>query len=146
MAQKQHGEVLIGSTTEVVGFDVSVTTEQVTALCRGAVRAVPMLRKVGVKRIWAGLRPGTPDELPVLGPVDGLAGYCNAAGGFRTGIVAAPLTARMVAQVIVDEKPSLPIESFLAARFSGMPSPAQSPGVIVNPDTGPKGRAAPGSR
>ena len=133
LAQKKHGEILIGSTTEVVGFDVSVTTEHITALCRGAVRAVPMLRRVGVKRIWAGLRPGTPDELPVLGPVDGLDGYCNAAGGFRTGIVAAPMTARMVAQSILNETPSLPIEPFLAARFDGMPSSAVQDTTISVP-------------
>lgn len=133
LAQKKHGEILIGSTTELVGFDVSVTTEQITALCRGAVRAVPMMRRVGVKRIWAGLRPGTPDELPVLGPVDGLDGYCNAAGGFRTGIVAAPMTARMVAQSILNETPSLPIEPFLAARFDGMPSSAAQDTTISVP-------------
>lgn len=154
LAQKKHGEVLIGSTTEVVGFDVSVTSEQITALCRGAVRAVPMLRRVGVKRIWAGLRPGTPDELPVLGPVEGLDGYCNAAGGFRTGIVAAPMTGRMVAQAIVGETPSLPIEPFLASRFDEVPSPSQRPfvasgleiGASDHLGTGPSSREAPGSR
>ena len=118
LAQKAHGEVLIGSTTEHAGFDTAVTPEAIASLCRGAVRAVPLLRRVGVKRTWAGLRPGTPDELPILGPVAGLDGYVNAAGGFRTGIVAAPLTGEVVAQVVNGETPSCPLEPFSVDRFS----------------------------
>ena len=119
LVQKSHGEILIGTTTEKVGFDVSVTTEAITSLCRAAVRAVPMLRSVGVKRIFSGLRPGTPDELPILGPVDGITGYLNATGGFRTGIVASPLTARVVAQCVVGEQPETCLNSYLADRFEG---------------------------
>lgn len=118
MAQKDHGEILIGSTTERAGFDVSVTTAGVAGLCRGAVRAVPSLRRAGVKRMWAGLRPGTEDELPILGPIRGVEGYVNASGGFRTGIVAAPMTARLVAQCVLGEELELPIAPFLAERFA----------------------------
>jgi hydrogen cyanide synthase HcnC len=117
LAQKAHGEVLIGSTTEHAGFDVSVTPEAIGALCRGAVKAVPLLRRVRIKRTWAGLRPGTPDELPILGPVMGVTGYLNAAGGFRTGIVASPLTGRVVAQLTCGEALSGAIEPFLHDRF-----------------------------
>jgi hydrogen cyanide synthase HcnC len=117
LAQKTHGEVLIGSTTEHAGFDVSVTAEAVASLCRGAARAIPLLGRVNVKRTWAGLRPGTPDELPILGPVSGVAGYLNATGGFRTGIVASPLTGSVVAQLVCGEVPSVPVEPFLAERF-----------------------------
>ena len=122
LLQKRHGEVLIGSTTEQVGFDVSITTEAVTTLCRGAVQAVPKLRHVGVKRIWAGLRPATPDELPILGPVQGLSGYFNATGGFRTGIVSAPLTGQVVAQSVLGEATDVPIEPFLLSRFQKQPT------------------------
>ncbi|HMC66294.1 MAG TPA: FAD-dependent oxidoreductase [Gemmataceae bacterium] len=117
LAQKLHGEVLIGSTTEHAGFDVSVTPEAIRSLCAGAVRVVPCLQQVRIKRTWAGLRPGTPDELPILGHVSELGGYINAAGGFRTGIVAAPLTGEVVAQVIAGEHTSCPIEPFLMERF-----------------------------
>jgi hydrogen cyanide synthase HcnC len=125
LLQKSHGEVLIGSTTERSGFDVSVTPEAISSLCRGAAQAVPLLREVRVKRTWAGLRPGTPDELPVLGPVAGLDGYFNAAGGFRTGIVASPLTGRVVAQWVTGEALDYPCESFLMERFTAaaVPSP-----------------------
>lgn len=117
LAQKRHGEILIGSTTEYVGFDVSVTEEAIRALCRGAIRSVPALRRVRVRRVWAGLRPGTPDELPILGGVAGVAGYLNAAGGFRTGIVAAPLAGELVAQVCCGETPDVCLEPYRAERF-----------------------------
>ncbi|HVC97030.1 MAG TPA: FAD-dependent oxidoreductase [Pirellulales bacterium] len=117
LLQKAHGEVLIGSTTEHCGFDVGVTPEGIHSLCRGAVRTVPMLSRVGIKRVWAGLRPGTPDELPILGPGGGLDGYFNATGGFRTGIVASPLTGRVVAQWVNGESPCCDRDAFLSDRF-----------------------------
>jgi hydrogen cyanide synthase HcnC len=118
LAQKAHGEVLIGSTTERAGFDVSVTPAAISSLCRAAVRAVPDLRHVGIKRVWAGLRPGTSDELPILGPMPPVDGYFNATGGFRTGIVAAPLTARVVAACVLDTAPEFAVAPFLAGRFA----------------------------
>jgi hydrogen cyanide synthase HcnC len=118
LAQKVHGEVLIGSTTEHAGFDVAVTPNAITSLCQGAVRAIPLLREVQVKRTWAGLRPGTPDELPILGKVPGFGGYVNAAGGFRTGIVAAPLTGEVLAQVCCEETTSVALEPFSVRRFA----------------------------
>ncbi len=119
IVQKHHGEVLIGSTTEDAGFDASVTEAGIRGLCRGAVATVPVLADVCIKRMWAGLRPGTPDELPILGPVNGLEGYANATGGFRTGIVAAPLMAEVVAQSVVGETTDVAIEPYLAERFGG---------------------------
>ncbi len=121
LAQKAHGEVLIGSTTERAGFDVAVTPDAIGALCRGAVRAVPLLRDVHIKRTWAGLRPGTPDELPILGRVPGVEGYVNAAGGFRTGIVASPLTGEVVAQVVCGQAPSVDVRPFSVTRFRAAP-------------------------
>jgi hydrogen cyanide synthase HcnC len=118
LAQKQHGEIIIGSTTERVGYDTDVTIEAAHTLCRGAIRAVPALARVDVKRVWAGLRPGSPDELPILGPVDGLAGYLNACGHFRTGILNAPLTGLVIADLAAGVAPTHPIEPFLLSRFT----------------------------
>lgn len=117
LAQKNHGEVFIGSTTEHVAFDVSVTDQAIRSLCLGAIHAVPMLNHVRIKRIWAGLRPGTPDELPILGPVDGLEGYVNATGAFRTGIVASPLTGKVVAQLAMGQTDVPDANPFLSTRF-----------------------------
>jgi hydrogen cyanide synthase HcnC len=122
LAQKAHGEVLVGSTTEKTGFDVAVTFEAIRSLCRGAVQAVPLLRDVRIKRTWAGLRPGTPDELPILGRAAGVDGYLNATGGFRTGIVASPLTGEVVAQMACGEEPCFSPVAFSADRFG---SPAR---------------------
>lgn len=118
LAQKHHGEVIVGSTTEEVGFDFGVTVTAIQTLCAGAIRAVPALAEVGVKRVWSGFRPGSPDELPILGPVDGLDGYVNACGHFRTGILTAPLTGLILAEVMAGEKPSYPLEPFLLSRFA----------------------------
>jgi hydrogen cyanide synthase HcnC len=118
LAQKHHGEVIVGSTTEEVGFDAGVTLSAIQTLCAGAVRAVPALADVGVKRVWSGFRPGSPDELPILGPVDGLDGYLNACGHFRTGILTAPLTGLMLADIMIGAKPSYPVEPFLLSRLS----------------------------
>ncbi len=117
LVQKRHGEILIGSTTEHVGFDTGITEEGIRGLCQGAITTIPSLANTGIKRVWAGLRPGTPDELPVLGPVPGVEGYASVTGGFRTGIVAAPLMARVAAQAILGEAPDVPIEPYLVDRF-----------------------------
>src|SRR5205809_2838424 len=90
-------------------------------LSAGAVRAVPALERAAVKRVWAGLRPGTPDELPILGPVDGLDGYLNACGHFRTGILNAPLTGRIIAELAAGAAPGYQIEPFLLSRFGRVP-------------------------
>ena len=119
LLQKAHGEVIVGSTTERSEFDVSVKPTSLAGLARGAVRAVPALRHATVKRTWAGLRPGTPDELPVLGPAAEIANFHYATGGFRTGIVAAPLSAEIVAALVLGEAPPFPVEAFLASRFAG---------------------------
>lgn len=120
LAQKKHGEIIIGSTTEEVGFDAGVTPSAMKELSAGAVRAVPFLARARVKRVWSGFRPGTPDELPILGPVDGFAGYLNACGHFRTGILTSPLTGLLVAEMLSGETLSFPVEPFLFARFSSV--------------------------
>jgi hydrogen cyanide synthase HcnC len=118
LAQKQHGEVIIGSTTEETGYESGVTPAAMKSLAAGAVRAVPFLRNVQVKRVWSGLRPGTPDELPILGPVERLDGYLNACGHFRTGILNAPLTGLLIAEMIAGDPPSFPVGPFLLTRFA----------------------------
>lgn len=126
LLQKAHGEVLIGSTTERCEYDVGVRFEDLCALSAGAVRAVPALQEAGVKRTWAGLRPGTPDELPILGPVAQLGNYFNATGGFRTGIVAAPLTGEIVAAYVTEDALPFPAEPFLQSRFDDVNRDAPS--------------------
>lgn len=117
LAQKKHGEVIIGSTTENAGFEVRTTAAAARNLSAGAIRAVPRLAQTTVKRIWAGLRPGSPDELPFLGPVDGVTGYLNACGHFRTGILNSALTGEIIAELVAEGRSSYPIEPFLLSRL-----------------------------
>lgn len=118
LAQKDNGEILIGSTTEDKGFDVSSTLPEISTLVHGAVRCVPELAGVNLKRTWAGLRPGSPDELPILGPVSGVEGYFNACGHFRTGILTSAITGVLLDKVIHSETLPLDISPFLASRFA----------------------------
>jgi len=120
LAQKRHGEIIIGSTTEEVGFDVGVTRSGIKTLAAGAIRALPFLEQVNVKRVWAGLRPGTPDELPILGSVESVTGYYNACGHFRTGILNSPLTGLLLAELLSGVPLSFPIEPFLLSRLAPM--------------------------
>lgn len=117
MAQKDNGEILIGSTTEDAGFDVGTSFEAIESLVRGALRCVPELAKANLKRTWAGLRPGSPDELPILGPVAHVEGYFNACGHFRTGILTSALTGVLLDRLIHDEPLPLDITPFRAERF-----------------------------
>ena len=122
LLQKAHGEVLIGSTTERSGFDVSVTPEAIRPLPGCGPDGASIAQCAGQTGLGRPA-PGTPDELPILGPVGGVEGYVNAAGGFRTGIVASPLTGRVVAQGIAGERLDFPGEAFLMDRFAGKLSP-----------------------
>jgi len=117
MAQKDNGEILIGSTTEDKGFDVSTTFPEVAGLVQGAIRCVPGLKDINLKRCWAGLRPGSPDELPILGPMAGVEGYLNACGHFRTGILTSAITGVMLEHLVHQEPLPLDITPFLADRF-----------------------------
>lgn len=123
MAQKDNGEILIGSTTEEKGFDVTTTFPEISSLVQGAIRCVPALEQVNLKRTWAGLRPGSPDELPILGPVDDMQGYFNACGHFRTGVLTSAITGVMLDKVIHEEALPLDITPFLAQRFSKVALP-----------------------
>ncbi len=118
VAQKDNGEILIGSTTEDKGFDVTTTYPEIAGLVQGAVRCLPELADVNLKRTWAGLRPGSPDELPILGPMKGVEGYLNACGHFRTGILTSAITGVLLDKLVNNEPLPLDITPFLADRFA----------------------------
>jgi glycine oxidase len=96
---RADGTVLLGSTVEHVGFRKEVTAEAVERLIAGAVRFVPELARARFVTAWSGLRPGTPDGLPILGPCR-VPGLFFAAGHFRNGILLAPVTALAVADAV----------------------------------------------
>lgn len=110
------GNVLVGSTLEDVGFTTSTTPEVVDRLRDLAGRLIPHLRNASVEKVWAGLRPGSPDGLPFIGPLPGLVNVFVAAGHFRAGIHQAPGTAVVVTDLLEHKKPALPIRAFELPR------------------------------
>ncbi len=118
LVPRAGGRVLVGATVEEAGFDTRVTLGGVASLARAACDGVPALAGAAVLRSWAGLRPGTPDGLPILGAVDGADGLVLATGHFRNGILLAPITARLLADLILDGRVAPLLAPFTLGRFT----------------------------
>jgi glycine oxidase len=101
---------------EEAGFDKRTDVATIQRLHRAAIALVPELRNAKILEDWAGLRPGTPDGLPILGTT-GTPGYYVATGHFRDGILLAPITARVMAQVIQEKASDFNLDPFSWARF-----------------------------
>jgi len=114
---RSDGRILVGTTLEEVGFDKRTEVDAIQRLHRGAIALVPELKNAKILEDWAGLRPGTPDALPILGAT-ATPGYYVATGHFRDGILLAPITARVMAQVIGGKSPDYSLDAFSPARFS----------------------------
>lgn len=97
---RADGRVLAGSTTEDVGFDRSVTDSAVDYLKKMAEKIAAILRSVEVSDQWSGLRPAADDNLPIIGQISGLDGLVVATAHYRNGILLAPVTARLIADLI----------------------------------------------
>lgn len=114
LVPRADGRLLVGATVEEES-DVHVTAGGIDALLHAAIAAAPSLRSFPVAETWAGLRPGTPDELPVLGATP-RSGYFTATGHYRNGILLAPVTARLIADA-VQNKPASDLARFGVVRF-----------------------------
>ncbi|HOA72453.1 MAG TPA: glycine oxidase ThiO [Phycisphaerae bacterium] len=125
LVPRRDGHVLLGATQEPeAGFDKDLTAGGVAALMSMALRLVPGLKDATVATMWAGLRPGTPDSRPYIGPVPGMSGLIAATGHFRCGLTLAPTTARIVSDLILRGEspydlarclPGRPVENRLTA-------------------------------
>ena len=106
LVPKAGGRVLVGATEEAqAGFDRTVTAGAVAALATAAAQAAPPLAAAELAGAWAGLRPGTPDHLPLLGRLPGASRTWLATGHHRNGILLAPLTARLLGEAILRGAP-----------------------------------------
>ena len=103
LVPRPSGEVAVGATVEEQGFDTAVTADAVFELLRSAQEAVPEIREMVVSELSAGLRPGTPDNAPLIGPA-GLEGITLATGHYRNGILLAPATADAIAEMVTAGK------------------------------------------
>src|SRR4029077_9697188 len=116
LVPRNDGRILAGATVEYVGFDKHVTASGLEQLLSGALELAPGLASARVEESWAGLRPASPDHLPILGPTD-LEGLLVATGHFRSGIVLAPVTARLVREWVTESRVSIDCERFSPMRF-----------------------------
>ena len=114
----RNGSLRIGSTLEEAGFDVRPTARGIASLIEGAARALPGIRDCAFQEAWAGLRPRTPDHLPLVGPVPGIRGLSIAAGHYRTGILLSGSTALALTDWIISAKLPLSYRPFDPGRFS----------------------------
>lgn len=111
LVPRADGRVLVGSTLEFVGFTKGVTAKGVRDLLVAATRIVPRLESGDVARMWSNFRPYTKDHLPLLGTA-GVAGLIIASGHYRTGILLAPATAKIVAALAFGRRPALDLRPF----------------------------------
>lgn len=102
MEQRADGTLLIGGTREFAGFDRRVTLQGLTGLARTALELVPALATAHLIRAFAGLRPWSPDGLPLVGRVGGVPQVIVAAGHEGDGITLAPVTAQLVTELICE--------------------------------------------
>jgi glycine/D-amino acid oxidase-like deaminating enzyme len=113
---RSDGRIVIGTTVEETGYDKRTDPDTIQRLLHGAISLFPKLKNAKILADWAGLRPGTPDGLPILGATL-TEGYFVATGHFRDGILLAPITARLVGQLICGELSECDITPFSPARF-----------------------------
>lgn len=95
--------LLLGSSRQFAGFDRTVSLAIVQAIARRAVRFLPALAQVGLIRSYAGLRPWSPDHLPLIGPVAAVPGFYLATGHEGAGICLAPITGQLIAGLLTDQ-------------------------------------------
>jgi glycine oxidase len=114
----EDGRILAGSTLENAGFEKIVTPAGVRKIVDAAVELAPVLETAEIEETWAGLRPGTPDGLPILGPTD-IDGLIIATGHYRNGVLLAPITAKFVLPWALGLAANEEMAVFSPMRFAG---------------------------
>ncbi|MHC5611819.1 MAG: glycine oxidase ThiO [Nostoc sp.] len=117
----RRDRLIIGATSEDVGFIPDNTPEGIQTLLQAAIRLYPQLKHYPIQEFWWGFRPATPDELPILGT-----SHCQnltlATGHYRNGILLAPVTATLIADFILEQKSDPLLADFHYSRFQSQPS------------------------
>jgi glycine oxidase len=113
---RKDGRIIAGSTIERTGFEHDVTAGGLRKILNEATKLVPGLDKARVEETWAGLRPDSPDHLPIIGPTDA-EGLLIATGHFRSGMLLAPITARLIREWVTKQKLSVDWERVSPMRF-----------------------------
>lgn len=113
----REGEAIVGSTMEYVGFRPEVTSAGLARIFTAATRLCPSLDRAAVHRTWAGLRPVTPDGLPIIGAEPRLQGLWYATGHGRNGILLAGITGVIVRRLLSGKHPGEDMQAFSPTRF-----------------------------
>jgi len=120
LVPRDDGRLVAGSTTESAGYEKGVTASGIEQILRSVLELAPGLADAAITETWSGLRPDSPDHLPILGPAD-LEGLLIATGHYRNGILLAPVTAMLVREWIMEGRASLETETFSPMRFERTP-------------------------
>jgi len=116
LVPRNDGRILVGATVEYAGFDKRTTAGGITKILSAAIELAPGLANARIEETWAGLRPDSPDHLPILGPTD-VDGLLLATGHFRSGILLTPISARLIREWIVEQRVSVDWDRFSPLRF-----------------------------
>lgn len=126
---RRDGRILIGATVEDVGFTPHNTPAGIHSLLGQAIRLYPELQDYPIQECWWGFRPDTPDELPILGPSP-CENLTFATGHYRNGILLAPVTAMLLADLICEQKTDPLLAHFRYDRFYTKPASAQNSSML----------------
>ncbi|GAA2649374.1 glycine oxidase ThiO [Streptomyces lunalinharesii] len=124
LVPRESGELVLGATSEELGWDTTVTAGGVYELLRDAHELVPGLTELPLVESRAGLRPGSPDNAPLLGPTE-LPGLHLATGHFRNGVLLTPVTGDVLAEVLATGTVPEEARPFSPTRFSPAPLGAE---------------------
>ncbi len=117
LVPKANGLVFVGATVEKAGFRRRTTAAGLRSLSKMASMLAPRASAFAPVDSWAGLRPGSADGLPLLGPLPGWEGVSVATGHHRNGILLSPITGHLVARSLIDASPNEALAPFSSARF-----------------------------
>ena len=116
LVPRNDGRIVVGATLEHAGFDKRTTAGGIEKILSAAIQLAPGLANARIEETWAGLRPDSPDHLPILGPTD-IDGLLMATGHFRSGILLTPITARLIREWITEQRVSVDWDRFSPLRF-----------------------------
>jgi glycine oxidase len=116
LVPRNDGRILAGATVEYTGFEKGLTAGGLEKILAGTLELSPGLANARVEETWAGLRPDSPDHLPILGPTE-LDGLLIATGHFRGGILLTPITAQLVREWVTQQRASVDWDRFSPMRF-----------------------------
>jgi thiazole synthase len=122
LVPRRDGRLIIGATSEEVGWTPQNTPQGIETLLTRAIRLYPELANWPIQEFWWGYRPGTPDELPILGQ-SSCDNLILATGHSRNGILLAPITASLISNLIINQKSDPILDDFRSDRFYSLPTP-----------------------